>query len=71
MCTTDGRNGNCLRSFGHIVRRAKATANQALLLHLLLHRNENPQTPGELASRLGYAKMTMTRALNELEVEQL
>jgi DNA-binding MarR family transcriptional regulator len=46
-------------------------ATQALILHLLLHRDEKAQTPAELANRLGYAKMTMTRALNELEVEQL
>lgn len=46
-------------------------ATQALILHLVLHRDEKSQTPAELAERLGYTKMTMSRAFDELEVEQL
>jgi hypothetical protein len=46
-------------------------ATQALVLHLLLHHDDTPRTPVELAERLGYTKMTMSRALDELEAEQL
>ena len=46
-------------------------ATQALVLHLLLHHDDTLRTPVDLAERLGYTKMTMSRALDELEAEQI
>ncbi|MFN0055197.1 MAG: MarR family transcriptional regulator [Planctomycetales bacterium] len=46
-------------------------ATQALVLHLLLHDDDSLRTPVDFAERLGYTKMTMSRALDELEAEQL
>lgn len=46
-------------------------ATQALVLHLLLHHDDTQGTPVHLAERLGYTKMTLSRALDELEAEQL
>lgn len=46
-------------------------ATQALVLHLLLDHDNTLRTSVELAGRLGYTKMTMSRALDELEAEQL
>ena len=46
-------------------------ATQALVLHLLIHQDAHLQTPVEFAQRLGYTKMTMSRAFDELEEEQL
>ncbi len=42
-------------------------STQAVFLYALLHDGEPRFTPKELANRLGYTPMTMTRALNELE----
>lgn len=52
--------------------RAETTAfspsTQALVIHLLLHRDaEGTVTPAGMARRLGYSPMTMTRAFDELE----
>jgi DNA-binding MarR family transcriptional regulator len=46
-------------------------ATQALVLQLLLGREGGLQSPVEFAERLGYTKMTMSRAFDELEAEQL
>ena len=46
-------------------------ATQAVLIHVLNHDIEAVFTPIELADQLGYAKMTMTRAFNELEAAGL
>ena len=46
-------------------------ATQALILQLLLRPDDDLQTPVEFAERMGYTKMTMSRAFDELEVEQL
>jgi DNA-binding MarR family transcriptional regulator len=46
-------------------------ATQALVLYLLLHHDDTPRTPVDFSERLGYTKMTMSRALDELEAEQL
>ncbi len=46
-------------------------ATQAVILHLLNNRDRHPQNPAELAERLGYTRMTMSRVLDELEAEQL
>ena len=50
---------------------ALTPATQALVLHLLLRPDDKLLTPNDLAQRLGYTKMTMSRAFDELEVEQL
>ena len=46
-------------------------AAQAVVLHLLLQADQEIHTPAELAERLGYTKMSMTRVFNELEAEDL
>jgi DNA-binding MarR family transcriptional regulator len=46
-------------------------ATQTLVLHLLLHDDDTLRTPVDFAERLGYTKMTMSRAFDELETEQL
>lgn len=46
-------------------------AAHATVLHLLLQADEEVHTPAELARRLGYTKMSMTRVFNELEAEEL
>ena len=45
-------------------------AAQALVLHTLLHGARDLLTPAEVAERLGYSAMTMTRAFDELEAVQ-
>lgn len=42
-------------------------STQALILHVLWRKPIGPLTPAEIARRLGYSAMTMTRAFNELE----
>jgi len=42
-------------------------AAQVVLLYLLLRAPAGPHTPNELAKRLGYSKMSMSRVLQELE----
>lgn len=42
-------------------------STQALILHVLWRKTTGPLTPAEIARRLGYSAMTMTRAFNELE----
>lgn len=46
-------------------------ATQVVVLHLLLRQAAPHCTPNELAKTLGYSKMTMTRAFNELEAEKM
>lgn len=46
-------------------------ATQALVLHALLREAGDLLTPVDLARRLGYSAMTMTRAFDELEAVQL
>lgn len=46
-------------------------AAQAVVLYLLLRADQEVHTPAELADRLGYTKMSMSRAFNELEAEDL
>lgn len=46
-------------------------ATQAVVLHLVLQAVAGKHTPAELAKRLGYSKMTMSRAFDELEAAQL
>lgn len=46
-------------------------ATQAMLLYALFRGKEEVYVPVELAERLGYSKMTMTRVFNELEAEDL
>ncbi len=50
----------------HETPEAFTPAAQAVLLYLLL-RDPGPHTPNELAKRLGYSKMSMSRVLQELE----
>jgi len=40
---------------------------QAVIIYALRHISEQPFTPSALAKRLGYTRMTMTRAFDELE----
>ncbi len=42
-------------------------STQALILHVLWRKKIGPLAPAEIARRLGYSAMTMTRAFNELE----
>ncbi len=59
-----------LREFYRTRREAPESlspGSQLVLLHLLLHPCRGDQTPKELADRLGYSKMTMTRVFNEFE----
>ncbi len=42
-------------------------STQALILHLLWRKETGAVTPAEIAHRLGYSAMTMTRAFDELE----
>ncbi len=46
---------------------------QALVIHVLLgaHRDREVLTPKEMAARLGYSAMTMTRAFDEIEATDL
>ena len=44
---------------------------QVLMLHALLRAGQDMLTPKEMAARLGYSAMTMTRAFNELEATSL
>jgi len=46
-------------------------ATQVLVLHTLLREANDLLTPTDLARRLGYSAMTMTRAFDELEAVQL
>jgi DNA-binding MarR family transcriptional regulator len=46
-------------------------ATQVLVLHALLHDVRDVLTPAEQANRLGYSRMTMTRAFDELEAARL
>jgi DNA-binding MarR family transcriptional regulator len=46
-------------------------ATQALFLHSLLRETDNELSPADMAKRLGYSAMTMTRAFDELEAAQL
>lgn len=50
----------------HETPEAFTPAAQLVLLYLLL-RDPGPHTPNELAKRLGYSKMSMSRVLQELE----
>ncbi|MCX6089865.1 MAG: MarR family transcriptional regulator, partial [Candidatus Atribacteria bacterium] len=42
-------------------------STQALILHVLWRKETDRVTPAEIAHRLGYSPMTMTRAFDELE----
>jgi hypothetical protein len=44
-----------------------APSTQVLVIHMLLNRTLQGFSPSEIAGRLGYSNMTMTRAFNELE----
>ncbi len=46
-------------------------ATQAVVLQAILRDDDGVYTPADLAERLGYTKMTMTRAFNELEAGNL
>lgn len=63
-----------LREYFRRLRQPNSTlspATQVVVLHALLCSDERVYTPAELAERLGYTKMTMTRAFNELDAEDL
>jgi hypothetical protein len=63
-----------LREFYRTRREAPESlspGSQLVLLHLLLHPCPGDQTPKELADRLGYSKMTMTRVFNEFEARSI
>ncbi|MFV1966901.1 MAG: hypothetical protein ACC628_15860 [Pirellulaceae bacterium] len=63
-----------LREHFRSLHRAAPTlspAAQAVVLHLLLQSDQEIHTPAELAERLGYTKMSMTRVFNEMEAEDL
>jgi hypothetical protein len=52
------------------VRKTPTTlspATQALILHVLLHNELDELSPSDAAYRLGYSRMTLSRAFNELE----
>lgn len=51
----------------HETPEAFSPAAQLVLLYLLLRAPAGPHTPNELAKRLGYSKMSMSRVLQELE----
>ncbi len=51
--------------------RTLTPAAQATLLYLLLHEDVTKRTVIGLAARLGYSKMTVSRAFTELEISQL
>jgi len=46
-------------------------ATQAFLLHVLMKIGTGTATPAEIAHRLGYSAMTMTRAFDELETADI
>jgi DNA-binding MarR family transcriptional regulator len=46
-------------------------STQVLVIHALLRGTEEVFIPSEIAKRLGYSAMTMTRAFNELEIANL
>ena len=46
-------------------------ATQVVIIHWLLGRMDSPVTPLALSKQLGYSAMTMSRALDELEVSKL
>jgi len=46
-------------------------AAQVVVLYLLLRAARDVYTPAELADQLGYTKMSMSRAFNELEAEDI
>jgi len=46
-------------------------ATQAVVIHTLLHDAKEELIPLDMARRLGYSAMTMTRAFNELEAAKL
>ncbi|OGV65721.1 MAG: hypothetical protein A3K19_25860 [Lentisphaerae bacterium RIFOXYB12_FULL_65_16] len=50
---------------------AFSPSTQAAILHWLYHGTQGVCTPSEMVPPLGYTKMTMTRAFNELEAVQL
>lgn len=63
-----------LREHFRQLRQATPTlspATQAVVFYVLLGGEGQSHTPTELAERLGYTRMTMTRAFNELESEEL
>ena len=53
------------------IAQALSPATQAVVLNALLHGDDRVFSPAALAERLAYTKMTMTRAFNELETEDL
>ncbi len=52
-------------------RPALSPATQVLVLHALLHHEADVLVPARAAERLGYSRMTMTRAFDELEQQEL
>jgi hypothetical protein len=48
-------------------RQVFSPSTQALILHVLWRKETDKVTPAEIAHRLGYSPMTMTRAFDELE----
>ncbi len=63
-----------LREHFRRLRQASPTlspATQVVVLHALLCSDERIHTPAALADRLGYTKMTMTRAFDELDAAGL
>lgn len=59
-----------LREHMKRVRKKQVTlspATQALILHVLLHNESDKLSPSDAAQRLGYSRMTLSRAFNELE----
>jgi len=46
-------------------------STQALILHVLWRKETGPLAPAEIANHLGYSAMTMTRAFDELETEDI
>lgn len=44
---------------------------QAVIIYALVHGREQPFTPSVLAKRMGYTRMTMTRAFDELQAAEI
>lgn len=55
----------------HVEPETIGPSAQVLLIHALLRARLDVLSPKEVAARLGYSAMTMTRAFNDLEATQL
>lgn len=63
-----------LREYFKNIRKARpkwSPSTQAVFLYALMHDRNEGLNPKELANRLGYAPMSMTRAFDDLEIAEL